>query len=548
MAPFDLIDPESPGAFGSAPKRNAYVELHNMVAAATSVYEFGPADTIRIGRDHDVDFLGDGTDGAGDFATERGDLYADFLRHHIADGDLTPAERADAAYLARTLFLERAALKRIHARVFGHTVAQVISDDCLDADEQLLLFTLQHTLGLDPGDAEASYERAARERLLQRIAHALCDGELDPDEAAEIRAMETNLGVTVPERVAAMLATAAERHRLLRGTLRPLATPPPVPVRDDEQVFWTGFGHWTETQKPLGVQANRVPFLRRSSLQRVIGKLRRRRSNAAGRLVLTDERLLLSRHRSGKRPRKVALRKVVDVTHEDGFVLLVRDGKIDWLLRLDDEAPVFATMIQRMIADRAVRHQAKIERDRAVRRAEEAQWKRGDRSTSADVQARLREHEAYAEQVRARIAEREQQASPSLDSLSRYRGPLLFQPDRDETVYFSATARWHADEAVRRAVASDPRVPGDTIDQQRAILDRQHDARGEGTLYLTNKRLLLIDPRRDTVLFPVPTISGVIVRNDSVEVERHGAMGRVIVLGDRMELATLLRRLVWEAT
>ncbi|MEO1077486.1 MAG: hypothetical protein AAFX41_16205, partial [Bacteroidota bacterium] len=65
---------------------------------------------------------------------------------------------------------------------------------------------------------------------------------------------------------------------------------------------------------------------------------------------------------------------------------------------------------------------------------------------------------------------------------------------------------------------------------------------------LTNKRLLLIDPRRDTVLFPVPTISGVIVRNDSVEVERHGAMGRVIVLGDRMELATLLRRLVWEAT
>ncbi|MEO0741049.1 MAG: hypothetical protein AAF089_05605 [Bacteroidota bacterium] len=545
MAPFDLIDPEPPGALGSAPKRNAYVELHNMVAAATSVYEFGPADTIRIGRDHDVDFLGGESDSGGDFATERGKIYADFLRHRIADGDLTPAERADAAYLARTLFLERAALKRIHARVFGHTVAQVISDDCLDADEQLLLFTLQHTLGLDPDDAKASYERAARERLLQRIAHALCDGELDPDEAAEIRAMETNLGVTVPERVAAMLATAAERHELVHGALRPIEEPPRVPLRTGEEVYWTGVGHWIETPKPLGARASSVPFLRRSSLQRFLSRLRGRTSSAAGRLVLTSERLLLSRHRGQSDTRTVVLQNVAGVTHDDGFVLLVRDGKVDWLLRLNGEASVFATIVRRMLSERDAQGAAKTER--SVRRRQKRRSKR-ERSVSADVQARLREHEAYAEQVRTRIAEREQQASPSLGSLPRYRGPLLFQPDRDETVYFSATARWHADEAVRRAVASNPRVPGDTIDQQRAILDRQHDARGEGTLYLTNKRLLLIDPRRDTVLFPVPTISGAIVRNDSVEVERHGAMGRVIVLDNRMELATLLRRLVWEAT
>ncbi|MEM8560295.1 MAG: hypothetical protein AAGG50_20940, partial [Bacteroidota bacterium] len=325
MAPFDLLDPDPPGAFGRTPDRNAYVELHNMIAAATSIHEFGPDDTVRIGRDHDVDFL----DGA--FATERGELYADFLRHAVSDGDLAPTERETAAHLARTLYLERAALRRIHARVFGHTVAQVIADDCLDPDEQLLLFTLQHTLGIDPDRAEESYEDAARERLLQRIAHALCDGQLDPEEAAEIQAMERDLGVQVPDRVEAMLTTAAERYRLLHGTLRPLDLKAPIDLRDDEAVFWTGLGHWSEAAKPRGRRASQVSFLRRSSLQRVLSKLRGRVSNAAGRITLTNERLLLSRHRriGSKDPRTVALRKVIDVTHGEGFVLLTRDGKID---------------------------------------------------------------------------------------------------------------------------------------------------------------------------------------------------------------------------
>ncbi|MEM6784614.1 MAG: hypothetical protein AAF624_12870 [Bacteroidota bacterium] len=537
MAPFDLIDPDPPGAFGRAPKRNAYVELHNMIAAAHSVREFGPDDTIRIGREHDVDFLGSASDG-GAFATERGALYADFLRHRIADGDLTPAERADAAHLARTLLLERAALKRIHARVFGHTVAQVIADDCLDADEQLLLFTLQHTLGLDPDDAEASYERAARERLLQRIAHALCDGELDPDEADEIRAMEADLGVTVPERVAVMLAKASERHRLLHGNLRLLAIKPPVALREGEGVFWTGTGYGTGVPKPLGRHAHRVPFRQRSSLATFITRLQRQPASHAGRLLLTNERLFLSRHpdADSKDVRTVALRKVVDVAHTGELVLLVRDGKIDWLLRVDDSASVLAAMVQRMIANRDVQHRAKIERDRAVRLAEEERWVQRGNHIHSETKRRLREQEAYAEQVRARIAEREKQAQHptpvSPDDLPRYRGPLLFQPDPNEVVLFSAPARWQADAAVQRAVEADPNVPSNSVKFHRALTDRQQQARGQGTLYLTNKRLLLIDPRADTVLFPLQTITKATLRTDEVEIDRSRLLGRVIALGE----------------
>ncbi|MEM8559291.1 MAG: hypothetical protein AAGG50_15830, partial [Bacteroidota bacterium] len=261
---------------------------------------------------------------------------------------------------------------------------------------------------------------------------------------------------------------------------------------------------------------------------------------------------LLSRHRriGSKDPRTVALRKVIDVTHGEGFVLLTRDGKIDWLLRLDGEAPLFATMVKRLLQDDGVRLETQRHRERTQLRDEEQQWRQRGRASRVEpdpkVQAKLHEAKAYAERVHAQVRERIMQDDGA--SVPRYRGALLFQPDRGETVYHSVPARWNADEALRHAVAANPRVPGDSVDFHRTLLDRQRQAQGEGTLYLTNTRLLLIDPHSDTVLFPLPTISGVAVGDGFVEVERAQHLGRVIHLDDPMEFARLLERLVWEAT
>ena len=90
MDPFDLLPYETsePRWFGDGtPKRNAYVELHNLIAAAGSRREFGPQQVARIEREYGVDFRRDFRDG-------RRGMYSQYLRYCVADEDtdMTPEE------------------------------------------------------------------------------------------------------------------------------------------------------------------------------------------------------------------------------------------------------------------------------------------------------------------------------------------------------------------------------------------------------------------------------------------------------------------------
>ena len=210
MDPFDILPYEASkrGLFRSEePRRNAWIELHNLIAAAGSRHEFGPSHVARIERERGVDFQRD-------FGTERRMLYAEFLRYCVVDGALTEEERSTLEHLAATLHLTPAALATIHEREFGAVVSDVLTDDCLDVGERLLLYTMQHTLGLKPGIAEHVYEKEARARLMQQIAHALCDGKLSDVEEAEILRFAESLGVEVPDHVHDMLDRAAARWAL----------------------------------------------------------------------------------------------------------------------------------------------------------------------------------------------------------------------------------------------------------------------------------------------------------------------------------------------
>ncbi len=215
MEPFDLLPYEEPERrwFGSErSKRDAYVELHNLIAAAVHRREFGPAHVARIEREHDVDFRRD-------FAEERQTLYARYLRHSVADGALTPEERATLEHLAATLHLTPAALAPIHREVFGDTVSGALTDDCLDVGERLLLYTMQQALGLEPAAVREIYEKEARTRLMQQIAHALCDGKLSDVEETEILRVAAALEIAIPEHVRALLDRAAARWALQHGDL-----------------------------------------------------------------------------------------------------------------------------------------------------------------------------------------------------------------------------------------------------------------------------------------------------------------------------------------
>lgn len=212
MGPFDLLRPEPAPAFGRPPERNAYIELHNVIAAAESRRDFGPGDLERISRRHDVDLRTA-------FYPERLALYQDLLDDRLTNGDLDEEDRAILAHVARTLHLSTADLKPAHERAFGKAVSEAVSDDCLSVEERLLLYKLQHLLGLDPRLADGAYEVMARERFLLIVARTLCDGELSPDEEAEIERVRKELSIEVPERVAAMLDQAAARWETRHGEM-----------------------------------------------------------------------------------------------------------------------------------------------------------------------------------------------------------------------------------------------------------------------------------------------------------------------------------------
>ncbi len=240
MDPFDLLPYEDSERrwFGSTrATRDAWVELHNLIAAAESRHEFGPAHVARIEREHDADFQRD-------FADERRALYAQYLRHSVAGGALTAEERAALEHLAATLHLTPAALAAVHKNVFGDVVSGALTDDCLDVGERLLLYTMQHTLGLKPGVAEQVYEKEARARLMQQIAHALCDGKLSDVEEAEILRFAESLDVEIPPHVRTMLDRAAARWNLQHGDLPVLDLE--LRLRPDEVGHFSDHAEWFE--------------------------------------------------------------------------------------------------------------------------------------------------------------------------------------------------------------------------------------------------------------------------------------------------------------
>ncbi len=236
MGPFDLLAPAPPRRFSGDDPRNAYVELHNVIAAAASVDEFGPADRVRISRAHGVDL-------ARSFLAERLALYQVLLEDRLANADLDREDRRVLAHVAQTLALTPAELRGPHERAFGTAVTQAVSDDCLSVEERLLLYKLQHLLGLDPDIADGAYDVLARERLLKVIAGALCDGELSPDEGDEIARVRELLSLTIPSEVQSMMEQARARWQVRRGTLPKVAVP--IPVETSEAGRYVARATWS---------------------------------------------------------------------------------------------------------------------------------------------------------------------------------------------------------------------------------------------------------------------------------------------------------------
>ena len=343
MGPLDLLTPEPDPPWGGPPPRNAYVELHNLIAAAERPSEFGPADRDRISERWGVDL-------ASSFPAERLALYGALLDDALASGSrLTGEERALLAHVADTLALSAADLRPAHERAFAVAVEAAVADDALSDDERGLLYTLQHTLGFDPDVAGGAYDVFARRRLLAVVARALADGEVSPAEADEVDRACDALSVTVPEDLAGRLAEASARWQARNGALPEVRVGLSLEAGEVGHVWSTG----AEWQTVDGVRLRAESDDHRAALLsgRAAG-LRVPDTTLEGRaetgdVVLTSRRLLL-RPAQGE-PAEIPLGRVADALRFENGVVVRTTGNRRTLVRLAGDAEAFHTLLLRVL-------------------------------------------------------------------------------------------------------------------------------------------------------------------------------------------------------
>ena len=343
MGPFDLLRPAPTPRFGAPPPRNAFVELHNLIAAADSIRDFGPSDRGRISRQHGVDL-------AREFHAERVALYQTLLDDRLANADLDANDRAILAHVALTLALSAHDLRPAHERAFGTVVTEAVADDCLSVGERLLIYKLQHLLGLDPRLAEGAYDVIARERLLKTVAESLCDGELSPDEEARIALAESALSVELPPEVQAMLAKARQRWRVRKGDMPTVDLD--VTMRNGEIGRYHARGQWAfvnggtlENHIGTGVlHTGRTAGL--ILPERVLsGRVR------TGAIALTSQRLIFTPD-SGL-PDAYRLDQMVQILRfRNGIVVRTQAGRRVYLDPGDDLEAFYAVLYRTLHADR----------------------------------------------------------------------------------------------------------------------------------------------------------------------------------------------------
>ena len=342
MGPLDLLAPEPDPLLGGPPPRNAYVELHNPIAAAERPSEFGPADRDRISERWGVDL-------ASSFLAERIALYQAVLDDRLADGDLDGDDRDVVAHVAHTLGLSAADLRPAHERAFGVAVEAAVADNALSDSERGLLYTLQHTLGFDPDVAGGAYDVFARRRLLTVVARALADGEVTPAEADEIdRACEA-LSVTVPEDLARRLADAAARWQARNGALPEVRVGIALEPGEVGHVWSTGATWQTVDGVRLRAASDdhRAALLSGRAAGLRVPDTALEGAAEAGEVVLTSRRLLL-RPAQGE-PTGVPLGRLADALGFENGVVVRTTGNRRTVLRLAGDAGAFHTLLLRLL-------------------------------------------------------------------------------------------------------------------------------------------------------------------------------------------------------
>lgn len=164
-APFMFIAPRRPTLLQRLlrrhPRENAPIAVNNRLAEVNRPLEISAEEVNGICARHRADLHGRMQ---GRF--ER--LYRDYLMYCLQDRRLSDDELADLAHLKTILRIDPVSAAAIHEhvarQVYSLSVAEVLKDGVIDAEESAFLGRLQHELALSARAAHRIIESGLRRR------------------------------------------------------------------------------------------------------------------------------------------------------------------------------------------------------------------------------------------------------------------------------------------------------------------------------------------------------------------------------------------------
>jgi hypothetical protein len=359
VQPFYKLPPEKPSFFqrllGRHPRRNAYIELVNALAAAPTIEKISAAFVGGLNARYRLNLTRD-------YKHDVEALFEKYLRHSLEDKAFSQEELNDLKHLKLLFGLtdnEAEALRRRAVeQVYGSAVGTAIGDHRLSEAERAYLEALQNDLLLPAEVAQRIYRDQAEQKMQNYFKGATSDARLSPDEESELEAIASSLGVTVAHDPKSL----ALYHRLRLYWLIENGEVPTIPVDirlqkneacyAEERVDWYENRTVTRRVRYAGV-GGRVRIAKGIYLR--LGEVAVQpvqedilKHIDSGTVFLTNKRLIFMGVRKNT---TIQLKKVLDfVPYSNGIEIEKETGKSPFL-QFSNELDLFALKLDRALRD-----------------------------------------------------------------------------------------------------------------------------------------------------------------------------------------------------
>ncbi|HOE61705.1 MAG TPA: hypothetical protein P5125_01060 [Kiritimatiellia bacterium] len=344
-----LLFRENPG--------NAYVELVNALARTDDIRSIPEDFADTLNRKYRTNL----------HSRRRADLdriYADFLRHCLADLAFTAREAEEANRLRRLFLITDAKHAKIFSSVADEThrraVKRVIADGKVTDNERRALEYLAASLLISERTSKAIYKDEVDKMLQGRLDAAVSDCMLSPQEEAELQELAAGLGVELTHSAATARTLDSYRAmwRVRYGDLPTLDSG--INLRRGEVCYMKRAVEWHEMRRQRVGATYSGPTMRLKIAKGVywrtgtLGIKPVTRDTLvkidSGHAYITNKRLLFT---GAMKNTSIPLNRILDITKYSDGVGIEKDAGKSPVLVFHEGIDIFCAVLSRVISEQA---------------------------------------------------------------------------------------------------------------------------------------------------------------------------------------------------